>query len=119
MAAIDYLLCRVGHSFEDRDKNLVLSWGKVEIKENHMVINCTNKKDSSVEQFMKKIRIISEDKSKSLLNRKFNQLNPEEIPRYYLHVRYGSMFTKSKDIRCYSYFADAILFHDGSFWREG
>ncbi len=41
-----------------------------------------------------------------------------EIPRYYMQVRYGSMFSKVKHIRVFSYFADAILFPDGALWRD-
>ncbi len=119
LAALDYLLCRVGHSFEDRDKNLVLVWGKAGVEEDQLRITASKPRESSVEKFMEKIRVIGKDRNKSLLDRKFTQLRPEEIPRYYLHVRYGSMFTKTKEIRCYSYFADAILFHDGALWREG
>lgn len=119
LAALDYLLCRRGKSFEDRDKNLVLAWGKIEEEKDNLKVICTKPKGSSVEEFMKKVRVVSADPSKSLLDRNFKELKPYEIPRYYLHMRYGSMFTKTKEIRCYAYFADAILFHDGAFWREG
>ena len=35
LAAIDYLLCREGKSFEERSHNLVLAWGKIEIDRGH------------------------------------------------------------------------------------
>lgn len=120
LASVDYLMCRIGQSFEDRDKNLVLVWGTPKVEGGKLKIEVsTPKKERCVEAFMKKVRIISTNKNKSLLDRKFKELKPKQIPRYYLHVRYGSTFTKTKDIRCYSYFADAILFYDGAFWREG
>jgi len=46
-------------------------------------------------------------------------LSNYEIPRYFMQVRYGSTYSKAKHIRVFSYFADAILFPDGSLWRDG
>ena len=48
----------------------------------------------------------------------YDELRNMEIPRYLMQVRYGSTYSKVKHIRVYSYFSDAILFPDGSLWRD-
>ena len=72
-------------------------------------------KGSSIDSF---INTVKNNNNRNLLNRDYNQLSSKEIPRYYMQVRYGSMYSKAKHIRVYSYFADAILFKDGSLWRD-
>ena len=54
----------------------------------------------------------------NILSKNYNQIANREIPRYYMQVRYGSTYSKVKHIRVFSYFADAILFPDGSLWRD-
>lgn len=114
LAAIDYLKCREGKTFEDRRNNLVMVWGKAEIVDNELVV--TSSRDCSINDFVNAVKSSS---SKNLLNKNYNQLDFSEIPRYYMQVRHGSTYSKVKHIRVYSYFADAILFEDGSVWRDG
>ena len=113
LCAIDYLLCREDKSFEDREKNLVLCFGKVEEDEN--AINVRSDK-CSIDDFM---QAFSNSGTKNLLTtRSFKELLPEDISRYYMQVRHGSTYSKAKHIRVFSYFADAIIFTDGELWRE-
>lgn len=115
LAAIDYLMCREGKSFEERKYNLILAWGDLEIKEDDKIILLSSKK-STVNDFVKSVKA-SENKN-LLTAKKFNNIPHHEIPRYYMQVRYGSTYSKVKHIRVYSYFADAILFPDGALWRD-
>lgn len=115
LAAIDYMLCRNGRTFEDRDKNLVMVWGKFfyETERGEILVDG----EASIHQFCKKVRQIERH---NLLNKSYDTVRQlKSIPRYYMQTRYGSMFSKAKDIRVYSYFCDAILFKDGVLWREG
>jgi hypothetical protein len=118
-AAIDYLLCREGKTFEERRYNLVLCVGKLgidEVAETLTIINDpTTKTIPTILDFVKDVK---SGEKKNLLNKDFNELKNNQIPRYYMQVRYGSMFSKNKHIRVFSYFADAILFPDGSLWRD-
>lgn len=36
-----------------------------------------------------------------------------------MQVNHGCKFTKKKELRVYSIFADAILFKDGCLWKDG
>ena len=114
LAAIDYLKCREGKTFEERKYNLVLCWGEVNVDEEHETIEINSQK-CSVDDFFADVQTCC---NKNLLAKNYNELRTFEIPRYYMQVRYGSMFSKSKHIRVYSYFADAILFKDGALWRD-
>ncbi len=114
LAAIDYIKCRLGKSFEERDTNLVMVWGRVEVDEINKTISINSEK-CSINDFISKAEY---GERKSLLLKGFNNLKTEDIPRYYMQVRYGSTYSKSKVIRILSYFADAILFVDGSLWRD-
>lgn len=114
VSAIDYLKCRQGVTFEDRKYNLILCWGTVERDDcNKRLIIRGNK--ASIDDFVNTVKNCS---SQNLLTRDYRNLASNEIPRYYMQVRYGSMYSKAKHIRVYSYFADAILFNDGSLWRN-
>lgn len=113
LAAIDYLSCRYGPTTEDRTKNIVMLWGDFRI-ENGRFLVIDNQK-SRIGDF---ISSVQSSESKSLLRRKYSELKNYEIPRYYMQVRYGTTFTKTKHIRVYSYFADAIIFPDGSLWKD-
>ncbi|MDQ5929984.1 MAG: hypothetical protein QG594_1767 [Bacteroidota bacterium] len=115
LAAIDYLLCREGTSFEDRRFNLVLVWGELKLNDTLKELEILDEKGSSIEDFVKDVK---NSESKNLLTKGLDELKNEEIPRYYMQVRYGSTFSKVKHIRVYSYFADAIIFPDGSLWRD-
>lgn len=116
LAALDYLVCRTGVTFEERDKNLILCWGL--INELGDIIEVKSSKNTSIEDMMEKIKFVKTKKSKCLLGNTYSALQPHQIPRYYMQVRYGCTYTKQKDIRAFAYFADAILFADGALWRE-
>jgi hypothetical protein len=114
LAAIDYLLCREGKTFEDREYNLVMAWSNVEVdnKKKTIILKGTKGK---IKDF---VSAVKSSENKNLLTKTYTQLKHSEIPRYYMQVRYGSMFSKVKHIRVFSYFADAILFPDGALWRD-
>ncbi len=114
LAAIDYLLCREGKSFEERKYNLVMVWGNLTIDDVNKTLNITSTK-STINDFVTSVQA---SENKNILSKEYNQLSNQEIPRYYMQVRYGSTYSKVKHIRVYSYFADAILFPDGALWRD-
>ena len=114
LAAIDYLLCREGKSFEERKYNLVLVWGNLEVDSSKQSIKLTSSK-STINDFIEAVR---KSENKNILSKIYSQISNFEIPRYYMQVRYGSSYSKAKHIRVYSYFADAILFPNGALWRD-
>lgn len=114
LAAIDYLLCREGKTFEDREYNLVMAWSDIVVDKKKKTISLKGKK-GKIKDFVSAVKT---SESKNLLTKTYTQLKHSEIPRYYMQVRYGSMFSKVKHIRVFSYFADAILFPDGALWRD-
>lgn len=115
LAAIDYLKCREGKTFEDRRDNLVLLFGKIYVDDVEKTISVLNENDSSISDFFNDVKKCGKH---NLLNKDYADLESCDIPRYLMQVRYGSTFSKVKHIRVYSYFADAILFPDGSLWRD-
>lgn len=114
LAAIDYLVCREGKTYEDRSMNLVIAFGdpQVEFGELKAVVG-----PATVEDFTSPIQRLYKSDSKVLLSLPFSKLRGK-IPRYMMQVRHGTSFTKRKDLRIYAYFADALLFPDGALWRE-
>lgn len=118
LAALDYIKCRKGKSFEDRNYNLVMAWGDFKISENQEII-LSGDDQRSVERFTAKVKETYTTPGKIILGNEFKDLEGEEIPRYFMQVRFGSTFTKVKHLRVYSYFCDAIIFPDGALWREG
>jgi hypothetical protein len=114
LAAIDYLLCREGKSFEERKYNLVMCWGNLNIDDDAGTFEINSTK-STVHDF---VNAVKASEGKNLLTKDYNDIPSSEIPRYYMQVRYGSMFSKVKHVRVFSYFADAILFPDGALWRD-
>jgi len=112
LAAIDY--CREGKSFEERKYNLVLAWGEFSIDEVNQSILLRGDK-SDIKDF---IDAVKASESKNLLTKNYSDIINSEIPRYYMQVRYGSTYSKVKHVRVFSYFADAILFPNGSLWRD-
>ena len=113
LAAIDYMKCRIGRTFEDREYNLVMVWGTARVEEGRLTIDG----QASVNDFCERLMNIEQH---NLLTKSYADVRREKkLPRYYMQARYGSMFSKAKDIRVYSYFCDAILFADGVLWREG
>ena len=117
LAALDYLMCRVGRTFEDRDRNLAIAWGNVSSENGHLTVQ--SKKGNSVTKFTDPVKGLYSEPRKVLLGKAYSELKPKEIPRYLMQVRWGTAFTKRKEIRMLAYFADAILFEDGALWREG
>lgn len=118
LAGLDYIMCRNGKSFEDRNLNLVLAWGNFNYDAHNNKITITGDANKSINEFVNAVQSTYSGR-KILLNKNYSELKGYEIPRYFMQVRFGSSFTKVKHIRVYSYFCDAILFHDGALWREG
>lgn len=116
LAAIDYLSCRNGKTFEDRQSNLILVFGKIVVDHANQTIRIINEKGSTIEDFFASVK---NAENHNLLTREYASLRNFEIPRYFMQVRYGSTYSKAKHIRVFSYFADAVLFPDGSLWRDG
>jgi hypothetical protein len=114
LAAIDYLVCREGKTFEERKYNLVLAWGQFSIDEQNDTIILDGTK-ADINDF---INAVKASEKKNILTKDYSSLLNSEIPRYYMQVRHGSAFSKVKHIRVFSYFADAILFPNGSLWRD-
>lgn len=112
LAAIDYMLCREGKTFEDRRYNLVLCFGT--LSENTECVEIAESR-ASVHDFFNAVKASS---CHNLLTRDYTDLLPYEVPRYFMQVRYGSTYSKVKHVRVFSYFADAILFSDGALWRD-
>ena len=114
LAAIDYLLCREGKSFEERKYNLILCWSNVIVNKKLKTIELKGTK-GKIDDFIKAVKA---SENKNILGKCYNEIKSDEIPRYYMQVRYGSTYSKVKHIRVFSYFADAILFPDGALWRD-
>lgn len=115
LAAIDYLSCRQGLTFEDRRSNLVMVWGRIEVDEVNRTLIIHDDKGSTIEDFFRDVKSCSRN---NLLVKDYADLGNNEISRNFMQVRYGSAYSKVKHIRVFSYFADAILFPDGSLWRD-
>lgn len=116
LAAIDYLKCRNGKTYEDRHSNLVLVFGHLIVDHANRTIRIVNEKNSSIDDFFNAVK---KTETHNLLTKNYTELRNYEIPRYFMQVRYGSTYSKAKHIRVFSYFADAILFPNGSLWRDG
>ena len=114
LAAIDYLICREGKTFEERKYNLILCWSDIEVDDTNKTIILTGTKG----KVMDFVSMVKGSENKNILTKEYHSIRNSEIPRYYMQVRYGSMYSKVKHIRVFSYFADAILFPDGAFWRD-
>jgi hypothetical protein len=120
LAAIDYLKSRIGTSYRDRDRNLVFCWGDPSIDDSgSLSVTARNPEGSSVEAFVDEVKKVTNVRRRLLLDKEYGELKRREIPRYYMQVRHGTRFTQRKLVRCFAYFADAILFNDGALWREG
>ena len=115
LAAIDYLKCRQGKTYEDRLDNLVLLFGQLEVDDDAQTIRVTDCNNSTIDDFFSSVKNCERN---NLLTKDYADLRNKEIPRYLMQVRYGSTYSKVKHIRVFSYFADAILFPDGSLWRD-
>jgi hypothetical protein len=115
LAAIDYLLCREGKTFEERRNNLVLVFGNLTIDDENRSLKIVDDKNSTIGSFFGAVK---NSEMHNLLSLDYEDLVNSAKPRYFMQVRYGSTYSKVKHIRVYSYFSDAILFPDGSLWRD-
>lgn len=115
IAAIDYLKCREGKTFEERRYNLVTIWGKLIVDNENQTIQIITEHESSIKSLSDSVK---GSESKNILTKDYTDLRNHEIPRYFMQMRYGSTFSKTKVVRIFAYFADAILFPDGSLWRD-
>lgn len=113
LAAIDYLWCRTGPTYEDRDKNLAVAFGSIHESGGELRIEGP----ASVTDFVTPIRDMYSSEARVLLNKEYGDFRGA-IPRYMMQVRHGTTYTKRKDLRIYSYFCDVLLFKDGALWRE-
>lgn len=118
LAALDYIMCRFGRSFEERDKNLIICFGSLNYLPNENSLEVTNNPKTKLSTIDDLTDSVIKSEKRNLLNKNFKSLKKEQIPRYYMQMRYGSTFSKVKHIRVYSYFADAIIFPDGALWRD-
>ncbi|MGL4669635.1 MAG: hypothetical protein ACRCVG_03425 [Methanobacteriaceae archaeon] len=122
LVALDYLKTRIGGNIEDRDKNLVMAWCDLEYDSVENKLRLLDGK-TSINNFMESVHSVRDSNKCLLALNNFKDLdyqnNTYKIPRYYMQVKHGCNFTKNKEIRVYSAFADAIIFKDGSLWKEG
>lgn len=116
LAAIDYLICREGKTFEERRNNLILAFGSLTIDHLNKILSIRNENGSTINDFFSAVQNSSRY---NLLTKNYSELRNREIPRYLMQVRYGSTYSKVKHVRVFSYFADGILFPDGALWRDG
>lgn len=132
LTALDYLITRIGENVEDRDKNLVLAWFKVDFDKEKDEIKFVIKDEEnesarqekdlvSINEFMVKANNVRKPNKCLLSFTDFKELSMKKhyIPRYFMQLNHSCTFTKPKEFRIYATFADAILFKDGCFWKDG
>lgn len=115
LSAIDCFMCRTGSTYEDRDCNLVLAFGEIVVDDEAETIRLLSTNHVSIDDMFQEVQNSSQY---NLLVKNYGELRNDQIPRYFMQVRYGSVYSKNKHIRVYSHLADAILFEDGSLWRD-
>lgn len=118
LAALDFLKCREGKTYEDRKRNLVLSYAKVNIDEKNKTLLLDTSAKASIDDFCDMVNKNERNNNLAIRVKCYAGIIGEEIPRYYMQMRYGTVFSKNKSTRISAYFADAILFKDGAFWRD-
>jgi hypothetical protein len=118
LAALDFLKCREGKTYEDRKRNLVLSYAKVSIDEENKTLKIDSSAKASVDDFCGMVNRNENDNNMAIRVAAYANLIGADVPRYYMQMRYGTIFSKNKSTRISAYFADAILFKDGAFWRD-
>ena len=91
-----------------------MAWGELTVDDENRTIRING--PASINDFVGDVN--TSERTKNILAKQYNQLANNEIPRFYMQVRYGSSYSKNKHIRVYSYFADAVLFQDGCLWRD-
>ena len=117
LAALDYMLTRTGKTYEDRKANLVLAWGEVIYNEVTQRLDILPSKGQTIKTLFEKVK--NNDLKQDILTKQYDEIPFEQLPRYFMQLRFGSTYSKPKEIRVYSYFSDALLFPDGALWREG
>lgn len=115
LSAIDCLMCRNGSTFEDRERNLILAFGKIKKDDKNQTITIESSNHVSVNDMFKDVQNSS---TYNLLIKNYSDLKNYQIPRYFMQVRYGSIYSKNKHVRVFSHLSDAIIFEDGSLWRD-
>ncbi len=118
LAALDFLKCREGKTYEDRKRNLVLSYAKVSVDEEKETLVIDTSAQASVDDFCRLVNKNEKENNLAIRVSTYASLIGEMIPRYYMQMRYGTIFSKNKSTRISAYFADAIIFKDGAFWRD-
>lgn len=118
LAALDFLKCREGKTYEDRKRNLVLSYAKVTVDEENKTLVLDPSAKASVDDFCDLVNKNENKNNMAIRVAKYASMVGADIPRYYMQMRYGTIFSKNKSTRISAYFADAMLFKDGAFWRD-
>lgn len=120
LSALDYLTTRIGENIDDRDKNLVMAWCDIEYNEDNDELNVVDSR-ASINDFMESVNKVRDPRKCLLSFSEYDKLSSEKhnIPRYFMQIQHGCRFTKNKELRVYSAFADAILFEDGCLWKDG
>ena len=111
---------RIGENIDDREKNLVMAWCDIEYDEDNDELNVVDSQ-ASINDFMESVNKVRDPRKCLLSFSEYDKLSLEKhnIPRYFMQIQHGCRFTKSKELRVYSAFADAILFEDGCLWKDG
>lgn len=104
-------------TYEDRKANLVLAWGEVIYNEVTQRLDILPSKGQTIKTLFEKVK--NNDLKQDILTKQYDEIPFEQLPRYFMQLRFGSTYSKPKEIRVYSYFSDALLFPDGALWREG
>lgn len=120
LSAIDYMNTRIGENIEDRCMNLVMAWCIFEYDDENDELIIVDE-NCSIDDFMATVNKVR-DKNKCLLaydNFRDLSINEYNIPRYFMQVHHSCVYTKTKEVRVFASFADAILFKDGCLWKDG
>lgn len=121
LCALDYLVTRIGEQKEDRDKNLVMAWCDIEYDQINDKLIVPGSGKSSINDFLISMNKVRDPDKCLLAYTDYDKLKKKTyfIPRYYMQANHGCKFSKKKELRVYSAFADAIIFYDGCLWDDG
>lgn len=120
LSAIDYMNNRIGKNIEDRSMNLVIAWCELEYDEELEELIVVDNR-CTIDDFIIEVNKVT-DNNKCLLsydNYKDLSSTKNNIPRYFMQVKHSCIYTKTKEVRVFASFADAILFKDGCLWKDG
>lgn len=120
LSAIDYMNVRIGKNIEDRSMNLVIAWCELDYdEENDELLVVDNK--CTIDDFLIEVNKVTDDNKCLLSYDNFKDLSSttNNIPRYFMQVKHSCIYTKTKEVRVFASFADAILFKDGCLWKDG